>query len=64
VTVSVGDKPWVACASKHTINVEGVFAINGFQLKCKGINWQPSRSTLPMKLSVDAIRGTNTKQLP
>jgi len=37
VTVSVGDKPWVACAdSKHTINVEGVFAINGFQeTQCK-----------------------------
>ena len=64
VTVSVGDQPWRGVYdSKHTINVEGVSAINGFQ----GNSVQEYQlATVQVnvsdgKLTVDAIEGTNTK---
>lgn len=65
VTVSVGDAPNSGGVydSQHTINVEGVNAINGFQ---GSASQEYKQATLLVnvedgKLTVDAIGGTNTK---
>jgi N-acetylneuraminic acid mutarotase len=61
VTVSVGDQP--KYDSQHTINVEGVTAINDFQ----GSATQEYKKAIALakvsdgKLTIDAIGGSNTK---
>ena len=64
VAVSVGDRSWNgAYDSKHTINVEGVSAIKGFQSTSKQ-EYQLATVKVDVtdgKLTVDAIGGTNTK---
>lgn len=65
VTVSVGDQPngEGVYDSLHTINVEGVNAINGFQ-STPTQDYQLSTVTVNVidgRLTVDAIGGTNTK---
>jgi len=61
VTVGVGDKP--KYDSKHSINVEGVNAINRFQSRSKQ---EFKQATVEVditdgKLTIDAIGGMNTK---
>lgn len=65
VTVSVGDQPAAGGVydSRHTLNVEGVNAINRFRGSAKQ---KYKQATLKVnvtdgKLTVDAIGGTNTK---
>lgn len=64
VTVSVGDQPWGGVYdSKHTINVEGVSAIKGFQSTSKQ-EYQLATVKVNVtdgKLTVDATKGINTK---
>ena len=65
VTVSVGDQPGKTSGydSKHTVNVEGVNAINQFQATTSS-EYKQATVTVTVtngKLTVDAIGGLNTK---
>ncbi|MBE9585861.1 Ig-like domain-containing protein [Mucilaginibacter sp. JRF] len=67
VTVSVGDGSVGAAVEKHTINIEGINAINSFIPQGKaGDNGRFSTRTINVnvadeRLTIDATGGTNTK---